>query len=69
MVPKLLCGISIPNEGGIRHQVGPSQRKCDDFSHRPVQHNHQMPIATFDMLFKPNIFPPSIDFFNLKCAL
>jgi hypothetical protein len=35
MVPKL-CGIPIPFEGDIEHQVGPSQRKCDDFSHRPM---------------------------------
>ncbi|CAM6008012.1 unnamed protein product [Sphagnum balticum] len=64
-----LCGIPIPSEGGIEHQAGPSSRKCDDISHRPVQHNHQTPIATSDMLFKPGIFPPSIAFLNPKCAL
>jgi hypothetical protein len=67
-VPEL-CGIPIPSEGGIEHQAGPSSIKCDDISHRPVQHNHQTPITTSDMLFKPGIFPPSIAFLNPKCAL
>jgi hypothetical protein len=39
------------------------------FFHGPVQHNHQMPIVIFDMLFKLSIFPPSIVFLNPKCAL
>jgi hypothetical protein len=68
-VLELLCEMPIPSEGGIEHQAGPSSRKCDDISHRLVQHNHQTLIATSDMLFKPDIFPPSIALLNPKCAL
>jgi hypothetical protein len=33
---KLLCGIPIPSEGGIEHQVGPNLKKSDDIFHRSM---------------------------------
>jgi hypothetical protein len=60
---KVVMWSTIPSEGGIENQVVPSSRKCDNISHRLVQNNHQVPIATFDILFKLGIVPPFIVFF------
>jgi hypothetical protein len=59
---KVVMWSTIPSEGGIENQVVPSSRKCDNISHRLVQNNHQVPIATSDILFKLGIVPPFIGF-------